>query len=295
MNRDQLKGSELLAVDLQSGNIKWRADRAELGSSYGTPAVWEHGGVTEAVLPGFTQMRAYDVKSGKETWRLRGLPTAACTTPVLGDGMLFFAGWAPGKDVPMPSYDKILEADQNGDGVLAKSEASEMMASFFASFDSDKDDKLTRAEWQGFLDILSKGENSLIAVKPGGKGDITESHVAWKQTRGLPYVPSPLLYRGNVYLVKDGGLVSCFKAKSGEPVYQQERIGVIGNYYASPVAANGSIFVASVNGVLSVLDAGEKPEVIGRTDFKERVSATPAIVDNKLYVRTADHLWAFGK
>jgi outer membrane protein assembly factor BamB len=294
MNRDQLKGAELIGVDLRSGKVKWRAAREELGSSYGTPVVWKNGGAAEVVLPGFTQMRAYDLKSGQETWRLRGLPAAVCTTPVLGEGMLFFAGWAPGKEVPMPSYDKILEADKDGDGVLAKSEASEMMQSFFASFDNDKDDKLTRAEWQGFLDLVAKGENSLLAIKPGGKGDITESHVAWKQTRGLPYVPSPLLYRGNVYLVKDGGMVSCFKAKSGEPIYQQERIGAIGNYYASPVAANDNIYVASVNGVLSVLDAGEKPEVVGRAEFKERLVATPAIVDNKLYVRTADHLWAFG-
>ncbi|MCL4785250.1 MAG: PQQ-binding-like beta-propeller repeat protein [Verrucomicrobia bacterium] len=295
MNRDQMQGAELIAVDLQSGKVQWRANRAELGSSYGTPVVWENGGVTEVILPGFTQMRAYDLKSGQEVWRLRGLPTAVCTTPVAGNGLLFFAGWSPGKESPMPSFDTLLQADQNGDGVLARSEANEMMQSFFASFDADRDDKLTRAEWQGFLDVLSRGENSLLAIKPGGKGDITETHVAWKQTRGLPYVPSPLLYRDKVYLVKDGGLVSCFNSRSGEPIYEQERIGAIGNYYASPVAANGRIYVASVNGVLSVLDAGEKPDLVGRADFRERLSATPAIVDNKLYIRTADHLWAFGK
>jgi outer membrane protein assembly factor BamB len=69
----------------------------------------------------------------------------------------------------------------------------------------------------------------------------------------------------------------------------------VGSYYASPVAANGRIYVASVPGTLTVLDAGDKPEVVGRAEFAERLIATPAIVDNKLYVRTADHLWAFGK
>jgi outer membrane protein assembly factor BamB len=295
MNRDQIKGSELLAVELSSGKIKWRADRAEFSSSYGTPVVWQHRRAVEVVLPGFTQMRAYDLKSGQEVWRVRGLPSASCTTPVLGDGMLFFAGWSPGKDSGMPSFDKILEADKDGDGVLAKSEGSAMMQSFFTSFDTDKDDKLTRAEWQGFLDILAKGENSLIAIKPGGKGDVTESHVAWKQKKGLPYVPSPLFYRGHVYLIKDGGMLSRFNAKTGDPSYEQERIGALGNYYTSPVAADGRIYVASLDGVLSVLDAGDKPTVLGRAEFKERIAATPALVDKTIYIRSADHLWAFAK
>lgn len=301
MNRDQAKGSELIAVSLKTGKIVWRADRADLSSSYSTPILWQNGGADEIILPGFTQLRAYDLKSGKETWRVRGLPAATCTTPVLGDGMLYFAGWAPGKDAPMPSFDKLLEGgpfggtDKNGDGALGYDEASEQMQGFFSGFDSNEDKVLTRAEWDFFLSVIAKGENSLIAIKANGKGDVTESHVAWKQKRGLPYVPSPLFYRGKIYIVKDGGMISCFNAKSGDPIYEQERVGAIGNYYASPVAADGRIYVASVNGVVSVLDAGEKPEVVGRTEFKERLAATPAIVDDKLYVRTADHLWAFGK
>jgi outer membrane protein assembly factor BamB len=297
LNRDQLSGSELIAVNTKTGKIAWRADRSDMSSSFGTPVVWKQKTGDEVVLPGFLEMRAYDVKSGAERWRVRGLPAAVCTTPVVGDGMLFFAGWSPGKsDAPMPSFDSILVlSDKDKDGALAYEEANPMFQSFFASYDTDKDKRLTRAEWDAFMAILSKGENCLIAVRPGGKGDSTASHVAWKQTRGLPYVPSPLFYRGKVYMIKDGGMISCFKAKSGEPVYQQERIGAVGSYYASPVAANGRIYVASVPGTLTVLDAGDKPEVVGRAEFAERLIATPAIVDNKLYVRTADHLWAFGK
>ena len=145
------------------------------------------------------------------------------------------------------------------------------------------------------MTLLAKGENSLIAIKPGGLGDITDTHVAWKQTRGLPYVPSPLFYQGRVYLIKDGGMMSCFDALTGEPVYQQERIGAVGSYYTSPVAVDGKILVATVNGVLSVVQAGDKPEVVGRAEFGERFVTTPAIVDNKVYIRTGNHLWAFGQ
>jgi outer membrane protein assembly factor BamB len=297
LNRDQLKGSELLAVNLKTGKIAWRADRSEMSSSFSTPVIWKQKTGNVVVLPGFLELRAYDVQNGVERWRVRGLPTAVCTTPVVGDGLLFFAGWSPGKgDAPMPGFDSILKgSDKDYDGVLAYDEANPMFKSFFASYDADRDNSLTRAEWDAFMAVLARGENCVLAVRPNGKGDITQTHVAWKQTRGLPYVPSPLFYRGHVYIVKDGGMISCFNAKSGEPVYQQERVGALGNYYASPIAANGRIYVASVNGVMSVLDAREKPDVVGRAEFKERLAATPAIVDNKLYVRTADHLWAFGK
>jgi outer membrane protein assembly factor BamB len=108
-------------------------------------------------------------------------------------------------------------------------------------------------------------------------------------------VASPLFYRGHVYLVKDGGMISCFGAVTGKPVYEQERIGALGNYQASPVAADGRIYLASVNGVITVLAAGDKPDVLARADLRERLVATPAIVDSKLYVRTANHLWAFGR
>lgn len=297
LNRDQSQGSELLAVDLRNGKIAWRADRSDMNSSFGTPVVWKTKGIEEVVLPGYLELRSYDLKKGGEHWRVRGLPSAICTTPIVGDGLLFFAGWSPGgSDAPMPGFEQIAEKeDANKDGVITYEEASPGMRSFFASYDRNGDKRLTREEWDGFRAALAKGKNVLVAVRPGGKGDVSESYVAWKQTRGLPYVPSPLFYRGHVYVIKDGGMLSCFKAQSGEPVYQQERIGAQGSYYSSPVAADGRLYVSSVSGALSVVDAGEKPDVLGRTEFKERLVATPAIVDNKLYVRTADHLWAFGK
>lgn len=143
---------------------------------------------------------------------------------------------------------------------------------------------------------MAKGENVLLAVKPDDKGELTESHVAWKQTRGLPYVPSPLHYRGRVYLVKEGGMVSSFDARTGQVHYQQERINAIGYYYASPVAADGRIYVASLNGKVTVLaEGGDLPKVLHQADFRERISATPAFVGNTLYLRTATAMFAFGK
>jgi outer membrane protein assembly factor BamB len=161
--------------------------------------------------------------------------------------------------------------------------------------DANHDGKITVADWDLIKAHNAKAENVLVAVKPGGQGDITATHVAWKSTRGLPYVPSPLYYEGRVYLVRDGGMLSSLDARTGQPFYTQERLGASGSYYSSPVAADGRLYLASLSGKLTVIKAGgDKPEILHQADFGERIFATPALVDDKLYVRTAKHLWAFG-
>jgi len=93
--------------------------------------------------------------------------------------------------------------------------------------------------------------------------------------------------------VKNGGLVSCFDAKTGQAAYQEESLGALGDYYASPVAANGKICVASQPGVVVIYRAGESLEVLARNNFGEPILATPAIVEDTLYVRTENHFYAF--
>lgn len=250
-------------------------------------------------MSGSFKLKGYDLKTGAERWSLAGMPSFTCTTPVLGEGMLFFAGWSPGKsDGGMPSFADITKlADKNGDGVITPDEAKgSWLENFFKSLDFDLDGRITAEDLDKMKANMAKGENVLIAVRPGGKGELAESQVAWKQTRGLPYVPSPLCYRGSVYLVRDGGIVSSFDAKTGQPHYQQERIDALGNYYASPVAADGRIILASLTGKVTVLAAGgEAPNVLHRADFGERISATPALVEDKLYLRTATAMYAFGR
>ena len=141
---------------------------------------------------------------------------------------------------------------------------------------------------------MKAGENQLLAIKPGGSGDVTDTHVVWKATRGLPYVPSPMYADGRVYLVKDGGLASCFEATTGKVIYQQERLGTIGSYYASPIWADGRVYVSSLDGKVTVYRAGgDKPEVLYQADFGERICASVAPVGDTLYVRTKLHLYAF--
>ena len=132
-------------------------------------------------------------------------------------------------------------------------------------------------------------------MRAPGIGDITSSHVVWKQRRGVASVASPLFYRGRVYVVQDGGRVTSYDAATGVPVYEQERLGVEGAYHASPIAADGRVFFSSTSGTVTVIAVDKTLKVLARNALGEALSATPAIADNKLYVRTREHLWAFGR
>jgi len=297
LNRDLAVGSHILAVDLKSGKKLWDTPRPDSITSYGSPIVWEHDGQREIVMAGSLSMKAYDLKTGAERWVLRGLASFTCTTPVAGDGLLYYAGWSPGKaDAPWPSWDSTAEKqDKNGDGKITPDEFQGGGPEWFRAQDVNRDGFLTREDWDSIGNNMKLGENVLMAVKPGAKGAAGPEQVAWKFTKGLPYVPSPLFYQGRIYIIRDGGMMSSFDAKTGEPHYAQERIGVTGSYYASPVAADGRIYVSSLDGKFSVIKAGgEKPEVLHTADFGERISATPALVGDRLYLRTKSKLYAFG-
>ncbi|MEO8429084.1 MAG: PQQ-binding-like beta-propeller repeat protein, partial [Verrucomicrobiota bacterium] len=104
-----------------------------------------------------------------------------------------------------------------------------------------------------------------------------------------------LFHDGRLYLVKDGGLLTVYEGATGKLLADKERLGVPGDYYASPIAAGGRIFIASQSGVIVSIKPGDKPEVLAKVNLGEFISATPAVVENTFYVRTANHLWAFGE
>lgn len=294
VNRQQRSEPCLLALDVRTGRTAWQT-RVEPMTSYSTPVVWERNGKAEVVMPAPAMLKAYALKTGKEQWVVKETVSFPCTTPVAGGGLLFYAGWAPGKG-EMPTWAGFLEMnDKNHDGKVTVDEIDDPSnKGFVKALDRDRDGAVTEQDWKAMEQAMTRGKSVLVAVQPDGRGDITQSHVAWTYDRGLPYVPSPLYYQDRIYLIKDGGLVTCLEARTGKPVYAQERLEAHGSYYASPVAADGRIFFVSAEGKVTVVKAGSPtPEILYQTDLGERTMATPALAGKRLYFRTASKLYAF--
>jgi outer membrane protein assembly factor BamB len=290
--RDVTKGSAVYAVDLATGSRKWKTERPKMHTGYATPVVWDDGGRKMLAVAGSKTLTAYDAKTGAEVWTVGKVPALSCATPVVFGDTLVYAAWSPGgADFKMPAFDDVLkQAGEEKLGHVTKAGAEKtFIKGFFDNQDTNKDGKLTRAEWDANLKLMEGGENRAVAVKPGGKGE-----VAWAYTKNLPYVPSPLVYRDRIYWVKDGPLMTCLDARTGKPVYEAERVKAGPRYYASPVAANGHIYLASLDGSITVIAAGEDaPDVVHSTKLAEGVRATPAIARDTLYVRSDKFLYAF--
>jgi len=137
-------------------------------------------------------------------------------------------------------------------------------------------------------------ENGLLAIKLGGKGDVTDGAVLWKYTKPVPQVPSTLLYNNVLFMVNDSGILISFDPATGNVLKQGRLKGAIDKYFASPVGADGKVFLVSQDGTLSVVDAKGEWEILAVNPLDDEVFATPAFADGRIYVRTKGSLYAFG-
>ncbi|MCS1411534.1 MAG: Outer membrane protein assembly factor BamB [Verrucomicrobia subdivision 3 bacterium] len=133
---------------------------------------------------------------------------------------------------------------------------------------------------------FAKGE--LWCVKPGGVGDVTESHVLWKLKRSVSNKPSLILSKGLIFMIHDGGVASCVEAESGQPIWQ-ERVG--GNYSASSLLNDGKIYFFSEEGKTTVISASKEFEVLATNQLDDGFMASPAVIGNSLILRTKSHLY----
>jgi hypothetical protein len=216
------------------------------------------------------------------------------------DGTLYVSGWSSGGDsgerFDVAPFDEMLKKhDANKNGTLEPDEVPEgPIKPRFAQIDRDKDGHITRSEYEDMRRIFDAAQNRLVAIKPGGKGDVTDTHVLWSFEKNLPVISSPLCYKGLLFLAKDGGLVTALDAKTGKPG-KAERVFPGATYYSSPVGGDGKVYLVSQRGELAVLSAEAQWKVLSRVRFEEDVYATPAIVNERIYVRTVGHLYCFAE
>ena len=149
------------------------------------------------------------------------------------------------------------------------------------------------AEWdKAWATMLNKG--GLVALELGGTGDVTKTNIRWTYGKGMPSISSPVIYDDLIYVVRDGGILSTFEAASGKLVKQARLQGHGRQYYASPIAADGKIFLLDTEGGLSVVKAGRDWTTLATNELGEACWATPAISDGRLYVRTDKSIYCFG-
>ena len=143
------------------------------------------------------------------------------------------------------------------------------------------------------------GNSPLFAVKAGASGDITlksgttsNDGVAWSRTRSGPYIVSPLLYQGYLYVAEQrGGMLSCYDAKTGKPAYSRERLAGARSFTSSPWAYDGKVFCLDEDGQTFVVKAGPEFKLLGKNELNEMFWSTPAIASGSLILRGAENLY----
>jgi outer membrane protein assembly factor BamB len=301
MNCDSETDSFIVAVHKDSGKVLWRRDRPDVGRGFSTPILFHPpGGPAQALVAGSYQLTSYDVASGNPLWWVRGLTWQLKPTPVISGDTLFVLGWAGGSDEgnqeDLPGWEEILkQRDANRDGRLSRDEVDDQkLLRDWQESDLDKDGVFGERDWRMYQ-AKRRSLNAITAFRLGGEGDVTERNFLWRYTKSLPNAPSPLVYEGVVYLLKDGGVFTALDAKTGRVLKQGRIAGAMDPYYASPVAADGKIYTLSELGRLAVLKAGGDWEVLAVNDLDDACHATPALVDGRVYVRTRAALFAFAR
>jgi len=310
VNHDAMVGGYLLAVDRRTGKEVWRQSYPVVRGrveSYSTPLVWRD----QLVLHRAGVIEGYDTASGLRRWTLAA-NTSGASSASAGD-LIYVDTWnvlgEEDQRTSLPDFAGLLKLyDKNGDGAVSEAEFPTQMRTTarpelediphsqnYASFgavDRDNDGLIRDPEWEAFRSRIAgmARDHGLLAIRPSG--DTAE--VIWRENVSIPEVPSPLLYQGRLFLVRNGGVATCLDPKTGKVIYRA-RIGTPGPYYASPVGAGGRVYAASGEGVVTVLVADkDQLEVLARNDLSESIVATPAIAGNVIYVRTVKHLYAFG-
>lgn len=324
--QSRVSRSKILAVHKATGETAWETPRPFHRSGWSTPMIWSYGKRKELVVLGNGVLRGYALPTGEETWFVRGFSRETIATPVQGAGLLFASGSKLGgaadlQPDPLPFWKAVISFDANGDDKLARKEMTEpftfpfrpelppghpgygmplpkdkkqrerKLDGMFRWMDKNQDGFWTEKEFLANLRI-GHGKPLLVAVRPGGKGDATETHVEWELNRGLPEVPSPLFHRDRIYMVRSGGVLTAVDAKTGTMLYR-ERLGGFGQYVSSPVIARNHLYLASEIGLVSVVPTGESFEIAHQYDLKATIEATPALDEDTLYLRTKSHLHAF--
>ena len=283
----------LMAFEAGSGRQVWRTERPTgvLGG-YSTPAVFHRTGQpSEIIVAGARELTGYRTDTGQRLWWAADLTSYPIASPfVVGDSVYTLepagVNWPPFSQ-PLGLFD----ADKDGQVTLKEAEKDPSWLGSLLGIDlhaGNGDGVVTAEEYRRGTSGEAGG---MYRIRLGARGDIRSS-VVWRHTKGLPELASALHYEGVLYTIRSG-IVSAFDPANGRLMRQDRLKDALGDYYASPVAGDGKIYLISLEGMATVLKAGADWKVLATNDLGEQVLASPAIAGGRIYVRTQGTLLCF--
>jgi outer membrane protein assembly factor BamB len=303
---DGIGSSFIVAYDGKTGRRRWTTKRPSLPHSYATPVLWKGSKKrTEIIAFAPSEIDSYDAMTGELLWSTPSAPGTAVASPILAGDTLITVCYAT--DQGVPPFDGVLrKRDSNGDGRISRDEfpqigreaprselESRVVLELIGERIGDRDGTVAEEEWrEGWLQVNGRREIAGTRLEIGEDGQVIPQ-LAWRYTRNVPHVPTPIYSDGLVYILSPGGILTTLSANTGEPIKVARLSGALGNYMASPVVADGKLYCVMQEGVIAVVRLGADWELITTRDLGEPCLATPALVGGKMFVRTANSLWCF--
>lgn len=266
----------------REGTFLWQRRPAEVDQKWGhaaSPILY--GDLVVQLCDSETQsaLVAYDKRTGELRWRTPRVSSGSWSTPALVEGM-----------TPKgPRWELVV----SGTGSLAGAKG------YVIAYDPESGREYWRVRGttditvptaivgEGLIVSSSGGNGPILAIEPGGTGDVSHSHVRWQRARGGPYVPTGVLHNGLLFIVTDRGIAGCYDPADGNPIWT-ERLGQA--FSASLIAADGRLYAVSESGNVFVLAADRRFQLLAINDLEEVCTATPAVSRGELFLRTAAHL-----
>ena len=286
-------GSDVSVYRRDSGKRVWR-DKLS-GVTYSTPIITRNG---HAVVVSTGEVVAFDLLTGTRRWWIAGVPYQPKASPVVSpDGkFVYFSVLSvdEGSKAALSSYEKLLQQfDIDGDTQITVAEMRERKGPVgaFPQIDLNGDGVFTRHEQQAIMKI-AKSPHVAAAIATDGDGDQT-GKLQWSVHKGIPNVASPILVGEVLYLFKEGGILTSVGASDGSVLKEARLNAAFGPLYSSPIAAQGKLYIVNQQGKVTVLTAAPDWTVLAVNDLGEECFATPAVVGDRLFVRTSATLWCF--
>lgn len=274
-------GSRGLAAFDFGGKLVWHKDLGDVDNYHGaagSPLLYKNRVILYQDFDSGSFVAAFDARTGKELWRT---PRRASV------------GWGTPVAVRVGTRDEIIVSSQGAVTAYDPDTGRELWVCDGNSFEVIP----TPVVGHGLVFASSGRVGPTLAIRPGGRGNVTRTHLAWTSPKGSPFVPSPIVYGDQLYMVNDmASIVTSFEAATGKVLWQG-RLGVAQRegFSASPVAVDGKIFFTNDQGETFVLRAGPTFELLRTNRIGETTLASPALVDGRWYIRTDRSLFAIGR